>query len=163
MLDRSSEEHFIILYSLKQRSASITFSNNRSTLRGRLRHYRITAATNKVIQRGKSFGSSRILTQNSCATVDHSNHVAKEFTQQQGCLEWLCPYRGLFNKASTHMPDSHKFVHYHWIRVYINHARAEIARVEIRYSLFQKQEKNHLHQQWGKTWYKIDKILLNIV
>ena len=45
------------------------------------------------------------------------------------------------------MPDSHKFVHYHWICVYINHARAEIARVEIRYSLFQKQEENHLHQQ----------------
>ena len=45
------------------------------------------------------------------------------------------------------MPDSHKFVHYHWIRVYINHARAEIARVEIRYSLFQKQKENHLHQQ----------------
>ena len=39
------------------------------------------------------------------------------------------------------MTDSHKFVHYHWIRVYINHARAEIARVGIRYSLFQKQEK----------------------
>ena len=39
------------------------------------------------------------------------------------------------------MPDSHKFVHYHWIRVYISHARAEIARVGIRYSLFQKQEK----------------------
>ena len=39
------------------------------------------------------------------------------------------------------LPDSHKFVHYHWIRVYINHARAEIARVGIRYSLFQKQEK----------------------
>ena len=39
------------------------------------------------------------------------------------------------------MPDSHKFVHYHWIRVHINHARAEIARVGIRYSLFQKQEK----------------------
>ena len=45
------------------------------------------------------------------------------------------------------MPDSHKFVHYHWIRVHINHAREEIARVGIRYSLFQKQEKNHLHQQ----------------
>ena len=45
------------------------------------------------------------------------------------------------------MPDSHKFVHYHWIRVHINHAHAEIARVGIRYSLFQKQEKNHLHQQ----------------
>ena len=68
--------------------------------------------------------------------------------------------------ASWHrkeLPDSHKFVHYHWIRVYINHARAEIVRVGIRYSLFQKQEKNHLHLQWGKTWYKIDKILLNIV
>ena len=49
--------------------------------------------------------------------------------------------------GKTIMPDSHKFVHYHWIRVYINHARAEIARVGIRYSLFQKQEKNHLHQQ----------------
>ena len=47
----------------------------------------------------------------------------------------------------TSMPDSHKFVHYHWIRVYINHTRAEIERVGIRYSLFQKQEKNHLHQQ----------------
>ena len=46
-----------------------------------------------------------------------------------------------------YMPDSHKFEHYHWIRVHINHARAEIARVGIRYSLFQKQEKNHLHQQ----------------
>ena len=45
------------------------------------------------------------------------------------------------------MPDSHKFVHYHWIRVYINHARAEIAHVRIRYSLFQKQKENHLHQQ----------------
>ena len=42
------------------------------------------------------------------------------------------------------MPDSHKFVHYHWIRVYINHARAEIACVGIRYSLFQKQKENHL-------------------
>ena len=48
---------------------------------------------------------------------------------------------------STFMPDSHKFVHYHWIRVHINHPRAEIACVGIRYSLFQKQEKNHLHQQ----------------
>ena len=48
---------------------------------------------------------------------------------------------------SLYMPDSHKFVHYHWIRVHKNHARAEIARVGIRYSLFQKQEKNHLHQQ----------------
>ena len=43
--------------------------------------------------------------------------------------------------CSVYMPDSHKFVHYHWIRVYINHARAEIACVGIRYSLFQKQEK----------------------
>ena len=45
------------------------------------------------------------------------------------------------------MPDSHKLEHYHWIRVYINHARAEIACVGIRYSLFQKQEEFHLHQQ----------------
>ena len=45
------------------------------------------------------------------------------------------------SSISTFMSDSHKFVHYHWIRVYINHARAEIARVGIRYSLFQKQEK----------------------
>ena len=50
-------------------------------------------------------------------------------------------------QLNTIMPDSHKFVHYHWIRVYINHAPAEIACVGIRYSLFQKQEKNHLHQQ----------------
>ena len=45
------------------------------------------------------------------------------------------------------MPDSHKYVHYHWIRVYINHAHAEIACVGIRYSLFQKQKENHLQQQ----------------
>ena len=51
-------------------------------------------------------------------------------------------------------PDSHKFVHYHLIRVYINHARAEIARVGILYTLFQKQEENHLHQQRGKNRYK---------
>ena len=41
------------------------------------------------------------------------------------------------------MPDSHKFIHFHWIRVYLNHARAKIVRVRIRYSLFQKQEENH--------------------
>ena len=29
-------------------------------------------------------------------------------------------------------PDSHNFIYYHWIRGYINHAHAEIARVEIR-------------------------------
>ena len=29
------------------------------------------------------------------------------------------------------MPDSPKFMYYHWIRGYINHARAEIARVGI--------------------------------
>ena len=46
-----------------------------------------------------------------------------------------------------YMPDSHKFVHYHWIRVYINHAHAEIARIGIQYSLFQKQKEKHLHQQ----------------
>ena len=40
-----------------------------------------------------------------------------------------------------------KFVHYHWIRVYINQALEEKARVGIRYRLFQKQEENHLHQQ----------------
>ena len=45
------------------------------------------------------------------------------------------------------MPDSHKFVYYHWILGYINHARAEKVCVGIRYSLFQKQEENHLHQQ----------------
>ena len=55
--------------------------------------------------------------------------------------------RFVFIDISSSMPDSHKFVYYHWIRVYINHAHAEIARVGIRYSLFQKQEKNHLHQQ----------------
>ena len=49
--------------------------------------------------------------------------------------------------AAAILPDSHKFVHYNWIRVYINHARAEIARVGIWYSLFQKQDENHLHQQ----------------
>ena len=38
------------------------------------------------------------------------------------------------------MPDSHNFGYYHWVRGYINHARAEIARVEIRYSLFEKKE-----------------------
>ena len=42
----------------------------------------ITAATSEVIPRGKSFGSARIQTQNSCVTVSHSNHVAKELTQQ---------------------------------------------------------------------------------
>ena len=41
---------------------------------------------------------------------------------------------------SAHMPDSHNFGYYHWVRGYINHARAEIARVEIRYSLFEKKE-----------------------
>ena len=35
--------------------------------------------------KGKIFGSARIQTQNSCVTVDHSNHVAKELTQQRGC------------------------------------------------------------------------------
>ena len=35
-------------------------------------------ATSEVIPRGKSFGSASIRTQNSCVTVDHSNHVAKE-------------------------------------------------------------------------------------
>ena len=64
-------------------------------------------------------------------------------------FEW-CIFR------HAYMPDSHKFVHYHWIRVYINQARAEIACVGIRYSLFQKQKENHLHQQWGKKQYNID-------
>ena len=49
--------------------------------------------------------------------------------------------------SAPYMPDSHKFVHYHWIRVFINQARAEIAHVGIRYRVFQKQEENHLHQQ----------------
>ena len=44
---------------------------------------RATAATSEVIPRGKS-GSPRIRTQNSCVTVDNSNHVAKELTQQRG-------------------------------------------------------------------------------
>ena len=39
----------------------------------------------EVIPRGKYSGSARIRTQNSCMTVDHSNHVAKELTQQRGC------------------------------------------------------------------------------
>ena len=39
----------------------------------------------KAIPKGKIFGSARIRTQNSCVTVDHSNHVAKELTQQRGC------------------------------------------------------------------------------
>ena len=42
--------------------------------------------------------------------------------------------------TTLHMPDSHNFGYYHWIRGYINHARAEIARVEIRYSLFEKKD-----------------------
>ena len=37
----------------------------------------------KEIPKGKIFGSARILTQNSCVTVDHSNHVAKELTQHE--------------------------------------------------------------------------------
>ena len=53
----------------------------------------------------------------------------------------MCVKDYVFMYALEYMPDSHKFVHYHWIRAYINHARAEIARVGIRYSLFQKQEK----------------------
>ena len=32
-------------------------------------------------------------------------------------------------------------------KITVNHAHAEIARVGIRYSLFQKQEENHRHQQ----------------
>ena len=39
----------------------------------------------KAIPKGNIFGSARIRTQNSCVTVDHSNHVAKELTQQRGC------------------------------------------------------------------------------
>ena len=46
----------------------------------------------------------------------------------------------LRNKNFLIMPDSHNFGYYHWVRGYINHARAEIARVEIRYSLFEKKE-----------------------
>ena len=53
--------------------------------RGRLRRYQITTATSEVIPRGKCFGSARVQTQNSWVTVDHSNHVAKELTQQRGC------------------------------------------------------------------------------
>ena len=45
------------------------------------------------------------------------------------------------------MPDSHKFVYYHWIHAYINQARVKIACVIIQYSLFQKREENHGHQQ----------------
>ena len=45
------------------------------------------------------------------------------------------------------IPNSHKFMYYHWIRGYINQAGVEIVRVGIRYSLFQKQEENHRHQQ----------------
>ena len=59
---------------------------------------------------------------------------------QNSCIViWCC--------SISIMPDSHKFVHYHWIRVYINQARPEIARVGIWNSLFQKQKENHLHQQ----------------
>ena len=46
-----------------------------------------TAAIIEVIPRGKCFGSARIQTQNSCVTVNHSNHVAKELTKQLGCKE----------------------------------------------------------------------------
>ena len=35
--------------------------------------------------KGKISGSARIRTQNSCVTVDHSNHIAKELTQQRRC------------------------------------------------------------------------------
>ena len=42
--------------------------------------------------KGEIFESARIRTQNSCVTVDHSNHVAKELTQQRGCKEWHCHY-----------------------------------------------------------------------
>ena len=38
----------------------------------------LTSQTTEVISRGKYSGSARIRTQNSCVTVDHSNHVAKE-------------------------------------------------------------------------------------
>ena len=38
-----------------------------------------------LFQKGKIFGSARIRNQNSCVTVNHSNHVAKELTQQRGC------------------------------------------------------------------------------
>ena len=51
-----------------------------------------TDDSSKAIPRGKIFGSARIRTQNSCVTVDHSNHVAKELTQQRGCYEWHCHY-----------------------------------------------------------------------
>ena len=73
-------------------------------------------------------------------------------TQSTFTLDTLCACVVTFDLILTEpisalMPDSHKFVHYHWIRVHINHARAEIARAGIRYGLFQKQEKNHLHQQ----------------
>ena len=60
------------------------------------------------------------------------------------------------NVARVYMPDSHKFVHYHWIRVYINHARVEIVRVGIRYSLFQKQEKKLSASIMRKNRCKID-------
>ena len=46
----------------------------------------------EVIQRGKSFVPARIRTQNSWVTVSHSNHVAKELTQERGCYEWHCHY-----------------------------------------------------------------------
>ena len=36
-----------------------------------------TSDTIKVIPKGKIFGSAGIRTQNSCVTVDHSDHVAK--------------------------------------------------------------------------------------
>ena len=44
-----------------------------------------TLIAGKAIPRGKIFGFARIRTQNSCVTVDHSNHVAKGLTQKRGC------------------------------------------------------------------------------
>ena len=59
----------------------------------------------EVIPRGKSFGSARIRTQNSYVTVDHSNHVAKELTQQRGCKELSLHSSPFYFLRAGHQPQ----------------------------------------------------------